>query len=450
MKRLMNPPPDVRLFEALGQRGPHQHLCSIYETPEERFAVAIPFIRIGLERGEKCIYIADDGAEAAVRQAMHAAGIDVEREIADQKLVLKKKEVAYLKSGSFDPEWVFDFWEAEAAEAIKQGFSALRATGETDWVAGGATGHDSWIEYESRLSHVVARNNCFVLCQYNAGRFSPGLVLDVIRTHPTVIYRGRVCRNLYYVPPDEFLGPDQPKHEARRLLETIFEREEVEFTLRQQRGQLVALSRRLIEAQEAERRAIARELHDDFGQVLTALRLNLQNNGADRAESIELLDQASGRIRDLVLDLRPAILDDLGLVPALRWYATREAERAGLELQLNVAELEARPAPAVEISCFRLVQEALTNVVRHGQARRLTLTLTAAPDGVRLTVCDDGRGFDLAQARREAAAGKSLGLIGMQERVSLAGGELEIETAPGRGTILRARFPRSIPIPGGA
>ncbi len=187
---------------------------------------------------------------------------------------------------------------------------------------------------------------------------------------------------------------------------------------------------------------MARELHDDFGQVLTALRLNLQKNGADPGESIELVDQAIGRMRELALDLRPAILDDLGLAAALRWYVSREAQRAGLDFHLDLAELEERLPPAVETTCFRLVQEALTNVARHAQARSVTVALTTGSNELLLTVSDDGRGFDLAEARLRTAAGKSQGLIGMQERVSLAGGELTIDGAPGHGTTISARFSR--------
>ena len=218
------------MLTALEQLAPHTHLCSIYESPEEHFAVAIPFIRIGLDRGEKCIYIADDGTEAAVRDAMYAGGIDVERAIATGKLVLEKKEAAYLKHGSFDPEWMFTFWADATAEAMRQGFSALRATGETEWVLRGAPGLERWIEYESRMTHMLARYNCVPLCQYNRRLFPPELVLDVIRTHPTVIYRGVVCRNMYYVPPDEFLGPDQAAREVERLLTNIREREEIEYS----------------------------------------------------------------------------------------------------------------------------------------------------------------------------------------------------------------------------
>jgi PAS domain S-box-containing protein len=239
---------DTPLLTALEQLAPPGHLCSIYESPEEHFAVAIPFIRIGLDRGEKCLYIADDGTEEIVRNAMYAEGIDVERAIATQKLVLARKETAYLKHGSFDPDWMFTFWADATAEALSQGFPALRATGETEWVLRGAPGLEQWIEYESRLTHALAHSNCFALCQYNRQLFPPELILDIIRTHPTVIYRGGVCRNMYHVPAEELLGTNQV-HEVERLLTNIRERERIEDTLRQQRNELRRSEAVLVEAQ---------------------------------------------------------------------------------------------------------------------------------------------------------------------------------------------------------
>src|ERR1700730_1544545 len=147
---------DTPLLTALERLGPHDHQSLIYESPEDRFAGAIPFIRIGLDRREKCIYIADDGAEAALRSAMSAQGIDVERAIATGSLVLATKDSAFLKHGSFDPEWMPTFWRDATAEALHQGFSALRATGETEFVLSGAPGLGRWMEYESQLTHVLA------------------------------------------------------------------------------------------------------------------------------------------------------------------------------------------------------------------------------------------------------------------------------------------------------
>jgi len=222
------------LIAALEQLGPHDHFCSIYESPEEHYAVAIPFMQIGLDRGEKCIYIADDGTVGDVREAMHAEGIDVDRAIASNALVLSTKEQAYLEHGSFRPDWMFSFWKEATELAMSEGFSALRATGETEWVLRGGRGLERWMEYESRLTHTLSENNCSALCQYNRRLFPPELILDVIRTHPTVVYGGTVCRNLYYVPPDEFLGTNQTAREVERLLTNIRERERVEDALREQ------------------------------------------------------------------------------------------------------------------------------------------------------------------------------------------------------------------------
>ena len=227
-------PTQTPLIAALEQLGPHDHFCSIYESPQEHYAVAVPFIRIGLARGEKCIYIADDGTVGDVREAMALEGIDVDRAIASNALVLATKEQAYLEHGSFHPDWMFTFWKEATQLAMSEGFSAVRATGETEWVLRGGRGLERWMEYESKLTHTLLESNCSALCQYNRRLFPPELILDVIRTHPVVVYGSTVCRNLYYVPPDEFLGTNQTAREVERLLTNIRERERVEDALREQ------------------------------------------------------------------------------------------------------------------------------------------------------------------------------------------------------------------------
>src|SRR5207302_1309898 len=225
------------------------------------------------------------------------------------------------------------------------------------------------------------------------------------------------------------------------LLATAIEQQRAAGELAEKREQLQALSRQLIEAQEAERRVVARELHDDFGQVLTAIKLNLVRRDRDDAETIALVDGAIARMRELAHDLRPPLLDEFGLEASLRWYVEREAKRAGLDFRLALATLARRPPIAVETTCFRIAQEALTNVIRHAQAHVVDVELSAANGTLQLVVHDDGRGFDVSAARMRAAHGGSQGLLSMQERVALAGGDLEIDSAPGRGTTVRARLP---------
>ena len=213
---------------------------------------------------------------------------------------------------------------------------------------------------------------------------------------------------------------------------------------------LLGRTYRLLEAQEAERRNIARALHDHFGALLTAIRLNLdlahQKRGPARStalvEAVALVDQAIEQVRDVSLELWPTILDDLGLAPALRWLADKQARWSGLGFDLDVDAVGRLPR-MLEAACFRVVQEALTNVTRHAVARKVEIRLRALPESVELLVHDDGKGFDVGAARERAAAGASLGLLGMQERVSLAGGRLEISSVPGQGSTVCALFPIS-------
>jgi len=215
------------------------------------------------------------------------------------------------------------------------------------------------------------------------------------------------------------------------------------------RERLRTLSRRLLTAQEEERRHIAVELHDDLGQMLTAAKINLESverlpdalaAPSHLREAIVCVDQALQRVRDLSLDLRPSVLDDLGLAAALRWYVDRFAQNAHLEVHLSI-DVVTRLDPALEITCFRLTQEVLTNVARHAQATQVWFDLHLLDQALELRVRDDGIGFDAATARARAIGGASLGLLGMEERVSLVGGRLEVLSAPGSGTELRARFP---------
>jgi signal transduction histidine kinase len=215
-------------------------------------------------------------------------------------------------------------------------------------------------------------------------------------------------------------------------------------------AKLQVLSQRLVEVQENERRHIARELHDEIGQSLTAAEMNLhaalQAPGADAlehrlAESIQAVERVLAQVHDLSLNLRPSMLDDLGLEPALRWYTHRQAALTGLRAEFRADPLEARLEPMIETECFRVAQEALTNVVRHSQARNVRLELSHRNGHLHLSVRDDGVGFDVAALRQEAVRGASLGLLSMEERTALAGGGLEFNSAPGEGTEVHAWFP---------
>jgi len=206
-----------------------------------------------------------------------------------------------------------------------------------------------------------------------------------------------------------------------------------------------AYSRRLIEAQEAERRRISRELHDQVGQILTAVKMNLHSLWekcdapeiqASIQDNMEVIDEAMDQVRDLSVDLRPLLLDDFGLVVALRWYLDRQSSIA---TEFNAQGLceDDRFSTELETACFRIVQEAVTNVLRHAKANRIVVTLERSESNLMLLISDDGVGFDLSMLRNGAA---TLGLRGMEERVHALGGLLTIESSPSLGTKICARF----------
>lgn len=226
----------------------------------------------------------------------------------------------------------------------------------------------------------------------------------------------------------------------------ITAQKQAEEALRDTSERLQGLSRRLLEVQEAERRHLARELHDEVGQLLTGLKLTLEMNprlpsGAAEANLdrvLQLVKELTTRIRDLSLRLRPTMLDDLGLLPALLWHIERYRTQTLVQVRFAHHGLERRFAPDVETAAYRIVQEALTNVARHAGARCVCVSVWHEGETLSLRVEDDGVGFDAASVLH--AAGSS-GLSGMQERAVLLGGRLLVESRPGAGTRLLAELP---------
>lgn len=222
--------------------------------------------------------------------------------------------------------------------------------------------------------------------------------------------------------------------------------EERETALRRLR----ALARSLERAKEDERKHVARELHDDLGPALTAVLINLQLVGREPlsgqssrriAETTDLVDRLVARIRDLSLDLRPPLLDDLGLIASLKGYMETQMERTGQRILVRDQEMPEHLSPEVEITGFRIAQEAVTNAIRHASADTVTVTVTGRNGSLDLQVEDDGCGFEVSDVLQMTPTGKALGLLGMQERVRMLGGACVIDSSPGRGTRVQVRLP---------
>jgi signal transduction histidine kinase len=232
--------------------------------------------------------------------------------------------------------------------------------------------------------------------------------------------------------------------ESRRRLETA------------NQARLNALNQ-VVDAQEMERKRIARELHDATGQSLTAIALGLRGveMHIENFDSPQLGLQgkvheiktystnALGELHQIIADLRPQILDDMGLAAALKWYVQNYQQRRSLPTDLVVEGSPFRLPAEYETVLFRITQEALTNIAKHARATRVVVTLSFSPADVRLTVQDNGRGFDPEQALQRDGRNAGWGLLGMRERASLIGGQVVVESSPGQGACIRVTVPIS-------
>lgn len=686
-----------QLVDVVRSIGPHEHLCLIYSTPEEQFAAIGPSLEVALERRERVVYVADEDSSVTVRDAMREKGIDLDRHGRDGTfvMVVGKKDM-YIKPGYLDPDWSIGFLARAEDEAKAAGFSGIRIIGEMTWAIGEDPDFVRLIEFEGKVNRLFPQIGASGICQYNQKQFSAEVILDVVRTHPLVIYRGDVCRNPYYIPPDEYLPPNRAEVELDRLLsnihayrqagqaireseqrwrsifensaigivmaeldgsfvatnrayrelvgytaaelqsmklpdliheddrrnttnlaaelragqsrefqieerclckdrrilwvrntmslipgsegsprymmalvEDITERKRAEDDLKKQtevlqkifdhipamisltgedgrlklvnrewerilgwrqeeiqkqhldiiaelypdprdrqtvldfraaaRGewidfkartrdgrmidttwavvsltdgtvlamgediterkraedqlnssfnQLRALTARLQTIREEERKRVAREIHDDLGQALTAIKIDVASLVRDmpadqsqekKAESVlRLVDHTIQSVRRIATELRPGILDDLGLVAAVEWAAEEFAARSGTRLRLDLPREDLVIDQESATAIFRIFQETLTNITRHAEATQVDVRLGEEGDSLVLEVRDNGRGMN-----EEVATGGSLGILGMRERALLLGGELTISGATGEGTVVRVRIPQT-------
>ncbi len=222
----------------------------------------------------------------------------------------------------------------------------------------------------------------------------------------------------------------------------------------QDQSKLAQLSRRIVQAQEDERRRVARELHDEIAQMLTGVKLTLEAlttelpaeltmSGQPLGESVKLIEEALAQVSELSLELRPAMLDDMGLAAALEWYVERFGQRTGIPVAFDDGGLEAHLQGDVEVAVYRIVQEALTNVARHADARHVRVCLRSESAALQVEIEDDGCGFDVDTVLGAERVGEQghFGLVGMRERAALFDGQMQIVSSPGEGTRVVIKLP---------
>jgi signal transduction histidine kinase len=236
----------------------------------------------------------------------------------------------------------------------------------------------------------------------------------------------------------------------RRVEERTRELEAVTRELRQRDEARGWLLKKVISAQEDERKRLARDLHDETSQTLSALAMHLETawaaaqsetTRARLSDARTLTRRAIDELHRLMHDLRPSVLDDLGLLPAIRWYAERYLKPAGISVRCECADVDERFRPEFEIAVFRVVQEAITNIVKHAGAETVLIECEPSGGDLVIDIEDDGAGFDPGEVATSPDTQRGLGLLGMRERVELLGGSVKVDSAPGRGTHVSVRVP---------
>ncbi len=254
-----------------------------------------------------------------------------------------------------------------------------------------------------------------------------------------------------HITADPILNNKGRLRSAVHIMSDITERRQAEEKIRQKHEQLRGLARQLTETEERERKHIARELHDQIGQNLTAIGINLsiiqsqipalmESPRSRLQDTLGLLEQTTERARNLMSELRPPALDEFGLAVALRWRVQSFSVRLGIPIGFTADDAFPRLATDKEVLLFRIAEEALTNISKHADATRTTVTLVSASAAVRMVIADNGKGFDASTA--DVQEGKARwGIATITERARLAGGSISIRSGPGRGTELIVELP---------
>ncbi len=445
---------------------PHDHLALIYDHQDEQLDIVIPFLRLGLERGEKCVYIHDDNSAATVIAAMEHHGIDVQAATASRALVIITKNDAYLKNGDFDPDWMIGFLIQAVKDAKAQGFRAVRASGEMTWALGpAAKPHERLIEYECKLNAFFSEHEMTGLCQYNRRRFRPETLMHVIHSHPQLVFRGNICENPYYIAPEILLGTYSAADDAIcRLLDTMAENTRLRHTLsaeteaRHRSDKLVAAGRMAA--------TIAHEINNPLEAITNLWFLLSRENLPPAAQKyVKLMGTELNRVSHIARQTLQFYRagkspENFDLANQIRQSVNSVAQKA--ESQGARIAVSSRTPATIHGFAGELHQlfgnlllnaiEAGATLVRIRTTRARDWKRSAARKGVRISVADNGAGIPAYAAARifepffttKDEKGTGLGLWVSKGIIQKHEGSISMRTAtsPGHsGTIFSIFLP---------
>jgi signal transduction histidine kinase len=416
----------------------HSHAAYLWAS-EQDFADALGFLEAGLRGTDYCVVIGDREDTERFLAVLKDRGLDVEG--------LKVRRRLSFIERSPEAEVMLKRISATFEAALAAGAPVVRLIGNAGWGREGATSDSELLVYEARLTEIAERFPSVILCLHEVQSMT-GMIFRhaVLGTHPEVLEEGEFFGNPYFVPLDRFLA------RVGAITADLAERQREREALRHSYEELRALSARLRDVREEESARIAREVHDGVGQMLTALGMDVawlegkleiypptireELSGKLRSMS-QLLDTTMGVVQRIVTELRPSVLDELGLEAAFEWYVEEFQQRTGIVCQLHLSLADTVLDADRSTAFFRILQEALTNVARHAGATAVEIRLAADAERIVLEVVDNGRGIP----EDKIADRRSLGLLGMRERARSLGGKVIVRGTLGEGTIVEVTLP---------
>lgn len=447
------------------------HFCYFYETRQDLLDVLVPYFKAGLKNNEFCLWVISNSELLTMQEATSAlqkALPDADRYFAKGSIEIVGHDEWFLDKGTFDLYTVANRFKQKLDDALDRGYAGMRVNGSPAWLYNQDVRELS--KFEEELDSLFPNLRVIASCTYPLSGTRGAELLDIARAHQFVIARRHRVWEVLETPElkqaKEEINRLNQKLEQRVLERTrtleattevlrreIAERKRAEEQLNATSEQLRALSESLRSAREEEGTRIARELHDELGSALTSLKWDLEEMSKRCSEPVDqtdysvlrarteemmaLVDDILSNVRRISSELRPGVLDDLGLIAAIEWQARQFESRSGIICNIDslVDDLQLNREQSTAI--FRILQEALTNILRHAQASQVNILVEELDEELVLEVRDNGRGI----TEDQIAGSHSLGLIGMRERVHLLGGRIEITGSAGRGTVLTLRAP---------
>ena len=429
-------------IQVLGNMPWGTHFCQFYNTKQDLLEILVPYFKTGLENNEYCLWITADPIDVNIATlALQKAVPEFNNYNLQHKIEILPYTEWYLEGDNFNLEVIIKRFYEKVAESLGNGFAGMRVNGNSGWI-----NREIWkkfIEYERELNRFLSKKRIIVLCTYPLKKSQATDVLDVALAHDCVISK-RSGRWEIVEVSEYKKSKAQIQSENEELEQRVNERTR---QLNDTNKQLRNLSANLQNIQENERTAIAREIHDELGQQLTALKMEVSWLNKKMPynlilkekvnEILILIKSTLKTVRKIAFELRPNILDELGLITAIKWQGKELEKHTGIKTRFHTILKDFTPDRTLSTNIFRVYQEAITNVARHAKATRINSTLEVINDMIRVIIKDNGQGFDPDEAWKK----NSLGLIGMKERALLLQAELFIESQKLKGTVVTLNVP---------